>query len=146
MAALRNAPIHIISCLRAKEKHEINEKKQVVKLGQGSQMRDGFEYEFDVVFNMDTDNNAIVTKTRCPALAGSVIRKPDHEVAEVLTNWLHGVKREPMTVDQAKEVKTGKGARLVDLTKDQLSQLKSHHMATPEQREAATILLEAQGA
>lgn len=137
--------IHVIATMRSKQEYsqtrDENGKSKVEKLGMSPIQRDGFEYEFDVVFNMDTDNNAIVTKTRCPALAGSVIRKPDHEVAEILTNWLHGVKREPMTVEQAGQVKTSKGTLLSTLTIEQLTQLKSHHAATPEQREAATILL-----
>ena len=35
-----------------------------------------FEYEFDVFLDMDIDNNAIVSKTRCPELTGGVFNKP----------------------------------------------------------------------
>lgn len=64
LAAIRNAPIHVICCLRAKEKHEINEKKQVIKLGQGSQMRDGFEFELTVAWDLGMDHNAKTSKDR----------------------------------------------------------------------------------
>jgi hypothetical protein len=40
---------------------------------------------------MDTDNNAIVSKSRCPELSGKVIAKPGAQVAKVLKTWLGGV-------------------------------------------------------
>ena len=64
LAAIRNAPIHVICCLRSKEKHEINEKKQVVKLGQGEQMRDGFAFELTVCWDLAMDHNAKASKDR----------------------------------------------------------------------------------
>lgn len=137
--------IHVVATMRSKQEYvqsqDENGKKKVEKLGMSPIQRDGFEYEFDVVFNMDTDNNAVVTKTRCPALAGSVIRKPSDEVAEILQNWLHGAKVEEMTVEFAREMKTGKGTRFAELTADQLTELKNHPKATREQREAAEIIL-----
>jgi hypothetical protein len=39
---------------------------------------------------MDIDNNAIVTKTRCPALTGKVFPRPGADVAEILATWLKG--------------------------------------------------------
>lgn len=65
--AIRNAPIHLVLCLRAKDKHEITEKdgkKSVVKLGQGSVMRDGFEYELTTVFDLAMDHSAKTSKDR----------------------------------------------------------------------------------
>ena len=44
---------------------------------------------------MDIDNNAIVSKTRCPALTGRVFSKPGRDVAAILADWLRG---EPATV------------------------------------------------
>lgn len=67
LAAIRNAPIHLVLCLRAKDKHEITEKdgkKSVVKLGQGSEMRDGFEYELTLSFDLAMDHSAKTSKDR----------------------------------------------------------------------------------
>ena len=50
--------------------------------------RDGLEYEFDVVADLDQDNNLIVGKTRCPAVAGMVIPRAGKEVAQKLLSWL----------------------------------------------------------
>jgi hypothetical protein len=63
---------------------------KVVKQGMAPIQRDGFEYEFDVFIDMDIDNNAIVTKTRCPALTGKVFPRPGADVAEILATWLKG--------------------------------------------------------
>jgi hypothetical protein len=67
--------------------------------------RDGLEYEFDVVGDMDWENRLIVTKTRCPELAGAVIHKPDKKLADVLKAWL-GEGREPGQ-EPPKQVKPG---------------------------------------
>lgn len=139
--------VHVIATMRSKQEYaqstDESGKKKVEKLGMSPIQRDGFEYEFDVVFNMDSDNTAIVTKTRCPALANSVIRKPNREVAEILTNWLHGVKREAMTLEQAQSVKSPGGAELGTLGADKLNVLISSHAqnVTNEMREAAKILV-----
>ena len=48
------------------------------------------EYEFDVYLEMTMDNDAIVQKTRCPALTGAVLPKPGADLAAVLRDWLSG--------------------------------------------------------
>mgnify|MGYP006353164073 CR=1 FL=1 len=60
-------PIHIIATMRSKTEYVLtsNEKgKQTpVKLGMAPIQRDGIEYEFDLVLDMDYENNAVVSKT-----------------------------------------------------------------------------------
>ena len=86
--------IHVIGTMRAKTEYIMvegrNGKTQPKKVGMGAIQRDGLEYEFDVVFEMDIDNNAIVTKTRCPALTGRAISKPGGTIAATLREWLQG--------------------------------------------------------
>lgn len=90
-----SAPIHVIATMRSKqeyvqEKDERTGKTQIRKVGMAPVQRDGFEYEFDVFLDMDVNNNAIVSKTRCPALTGKVFTKPGADVANILMDWLHG--------------------------------------------------------
>jgi DNA polymerase III delta prime subunit len=92
------APIHVIATLRSKQDH-VQEKddrgKTVIrKVGMSAQQREGFEYEFDVVMDMDIDHNGIVTKSRASALADRVFPKPGKDVAKVLTEWLTGAPEE----------------------------------------------------
>lgn len=89
------APIHVIATMRSKqeyvqEKDDRTGRTTVRKVGMAPVQRDGFEYEFDVFLDMDINNNAIVSKTRCPALTGRVFSKPGADVAAILIDWLHG--------------------------------------------------------
>ncbi len=91
--AILNARLHIITTMRAKteyvqEKNEKTGKISVRKVGLAPVQRDGMEYEFDVVADLDQDNNLIIGKTRCPAVAGMVIPRAGREVAQKLVAWL----------------------------------------------------------
>ena len=50
--------------------------------------RDGLEYEFDLVADMDLDNNMIVSKTRFPFLNAEVVNKPGPELGKQIVSWL----------------------------------------------------------
>ncbi len=90
--AILQSNCHIIATMRAKTEYAIEEdnrgKKVPRKIGLAPVQRDGLEYEFDVVADMDVDNNMIVSKTRCPALHGQVYAKPGENVAKILVDWL----------------------------------------------------------
>ncbi len=96
--AMLAAKLHIIVTLRSKMEYiqEKDDKGKTVirKVGLQPVQRDGLEYEFDVVGDLDQDNTLIVTKTRCSALTGAVITKPGKELASALDAWLQG---EPVT-------------------------------------------------
>lgn len=98
--AIVTAPIHVIGTMRSKTEYALvtNErgKQEPRKMGMAPIQRDGFEYEFDVMFEMDTENTAIVSKSRCSALANKAIAKPGADVAALLVEWLSG---EPLSQD-----------------------------------------------
>ena len=87
-----SASLHLIVTLRAKMAYvlETDEKGHQVprKIGLQPVQREGLEYEFDVVADMDQDNTLVVSKSRCPELTGAVIQKPGQELASILTTWL----------------------------------------------------------
>lgn len=84
--------LHLIATLRSKTEYVVETdergKSKPRKIGLAPVQRDGLEYEFDVYGELDQDNTLIIGKTRCPALAGGVIRKPGAELAAVLMDWL----------------------------------------------------------
>lgn len=84
--------LHLIVTMRSKTEWVIekDEKGKMVprKIGLQPVQRGDLEYEFDVVADMDLDNNFIVSKTRCPALRGKVINLPNEEPAKTLRAWL----------------------------------------------------------
>lgn len=90
--AILGARMHIIATMRSKieyvQDRDVNGKPIVRKVGMQPVQRDGLEYEFDVVCDLDQDNTLSVTKTRCPALRGAVIRQPGRAFAEILLGWL----------------------------------------------------------
>lgn len=89
---------HLIVTLRVKTGYVVEEnesgKQKPRKVGLKPEQRDGFDYEFDLVLSMDADNTAMVTKTRCPTLAGQVIRKPGPELGSLFLDWLSDGKQE----------------------------------------------------
>lgn len=90
--ALVQAPMHVIVTMRAKTEYVLDDdergRKVPRRVGIGAIQRDGLEYEFDLVADMDMDNTLVVSKTRCRSLAGAVIRKPTFEFGQSLAAWL----------------------------------------------------------
>ena len=90
--ALLQAPCHLIGTMRSKTDYvqEKDDRGRTVirKVGLAPVQRDGLEYEFDVVGDMDQEHTLVVTKTRCPALSGQVIRLPGEALARTLCEWL----------------------------------------------------------
>lgn len=91
--AIISAPLHVIATMRAKTEYvlEKDDRGKTVprKVGIQPVQRDGLEYEFDVVADLDVENNdLIVGKTRCNVLHGKVYRKAGKDVADTLLRWL----------------------------------------------------------
>jgi AAA domain-containing protein len=91
--ALLSYPGHLVATLRLKmehvlEKDPVTGKNVVRKVGLQPVQRDGMEYEFDVVGDLDQDHNFKVSKTRCRTLDGYGVNKPGEEVIRKLRGWL----------------------------------------------------------
>lgn len=90
--ALVSYPGHVIVTLRVKTDYVIEDdergRKAPRKVGLKPQQREGLEYEFDIVGDLDLDNTLVVSKTRIPMLHGAVVRKPGPELAETIRDWL----------------------------------------------------------
>ena len=110
--AIVGSKMHIIGTMRAKteyvqEKDPKTGRTTVRKVGMAPIQRDGLEYEFDVVADLDVDNNLIVGKTRCPQLAGAVVNKAGREIARTLKGWLtDGTEVEEKAAPARAEAKT----------------------------------------
>ena len=87
-----HADAHIIVTMRSKMEYaqRTNEKgdKEIVKLGMAPVQREGSEYEFSLVIDMDVQHRGIVSKTRYLPFADRVILKPGEELGEELAAWL----------------------------------------------------------
>jgi len=73
-------PGHVIVTMRSKTEYvvEKNErgKSEPRKIGLAPRFKDGMEYEFDIVGEMDDANVMRITKSRCVALSGKSISRP----------------------------------------------------------------------
>lgn len=90
--ALLAFPGHLIVTLRSKVEYVIVEnergKKEPRKVGLKPIQREGVEYEFDLVGDLDLDNKMTVSKTRMPELARRIIPEPGTELGEQIKAWL----------------------------------------------------------
>jgi hypothetical protein len=86
--ALLAVPLHLIVTMRSKTEYvlERDERGKMTprKVGLAPVQREGMEYEFDVVAEMDMQNTLMVTKTRIPKLTGKVIPYPGAALGETL--------------------------------------------------------------
>lgn len=104
--AILRAKCHVIATMRVKQEYvlEVDErtKKQVPrKVGLAPVQRDGMEYEFDVVGDMDAAK-LVISKTRCPAISKAVVDEPGEEFAATLRAWLTDGAPEPEAAREPK--------------------------------------------
>lgn len=89
--AILGAKMHIICTLRSKVEHvieQVNGKTQVRKVGLQPVQRDGLEYEFTVVGDVNQDHELIVTKTRAAFLKDAIVREAGEDLGKQLRAWL----------------------------------------------------------
>ena len=97
-------PGHVIATLRTKTEYVIEEReskgrmvKVPRKIGLAPKFKEGLEYEFDVVANMDA-GILTVSKSRCSALADATIKHPGADFARALKEWLEDGTPAPVPV------------------------------------------------
>lgn len=85
---------HVIATLRTKTEYVLQENHRgrmvPVKVGLAPVQREGIEYEFDIVANLDQEHTMRVTKTRCPMLDQVALTQADERVGQVIKAWLQG--------------------------------------------------------
>lgn len=100
--AILQCKCHVIASVRSKTDY-VQEKNdrgytEVKKVGMASIQREGMDYEYDIMMEMNIDHVGVITKTRCAALDGKAFKKPGREIAEILNAWLSdGAPAEPAT-------------------------------------------------
>jgi KaiC/GvpD/RAD55 family RecA-like ATPase len=97
-------PAHVIATMRAKSDYVMEEyvtasgktATRPVKVGLAPVFRQGGEYEFDVVANIDLSHTLVVEKTRIDFLADQVIKRPGREVGKKVREWIDSAKAEDL--------------------------------------------------
>lgn len=101
--ALLTYPGHVIVTMRTKTAYDVDDRGKPVKVGLAPVQREGLEYEFDLVIDMDRAS-ATVSKTRCSDLHDRVFTKPGRDIAEVLKRWMDSDGSEPRAEPRPKGV------------------------------------------
>lgn len=84
------SPCHIISTIRTKQDYVLSEKSGKMvpeKVGLKSVQRDGLEYEFTIVFDLDMQNHAKASKDRTGLFFGKPEQKLSVETGKQILDW-----------------------------------------------------------
>lgn len=105
--AILSSPCHVIATMRSKMEYVQTQddkgKTVIKKVGMQPIQRDGMEYEFDIVGDLDLEHNLIISKTRCRHLDGAVVNKPGEQLAATVKAWLtDGVEMPPKPAEASK--------------------------------------------
>lgn len=96
-------PGHVIVTMRTKTEWVVQEnergRKEPKKIGTKPEQREGIEYEFTIVGDMDLEHTLVVSKSRAKPLADAVIRRPDEQFGLTVLEWLGQGKPMPSSLD-----------------------------------------------
>ena len=124
-AAILQSPIHIIATMRSKQDYQLqtNDKGKVApcKLGMAPIQRDGAEYEYTTVFDLNMEHIASISKDRT-GLFDAQFFKPDETTGVKILDWLEtGKEAEPDRMFEVKKLLTLKSE--LNISDDGLKQL-----------------------
>lgn len=90
MEAIISAPIHIIATMRAKAAYVVDEKGKPRKVGTEPVQRDGVDYEFTVVGDLDLSHALTISKSRVSRVlpVGETYSDAGEEQALAVARWL----------------------------------------------------------
>lgn len=111
--AMLQSKCHIIATMRSKTEYVIEtverNGRQVQmprKIGLAPIQRQGMEYEFTIVGDMDLDHNFVVSKSRMAELADVVESKPGVKFFARVADWLNSGVAAPVPSEKPKEAHT----------------------------------------
>ena len=137
IATIVGLPIHVVATMRSKQEWILEDDgkggQRPRRVGMAPQQRDGVEYEFTIVADMDLDHKMVVSKSRVDSLADRVVVKPGPDFAGELIEWLD--QGEPLVkADTWDEI----GARGKALPPEQADAFKTWYRARNYQRSTLT--------
>ena len=141
--AILASKMHIVCTMRAKTEYvieNVNGRNTPRKVGIGPVQRDGVEYEFDIVGEIDQSHVMTITKTRIPAL-DNFHEIPGRNVVEILKKWMASSPSE--TQEQKKQkapaptpdqnAQAAKKATEINALKKQISDMLLEMAVTPDE-------------
>ena len=112
MDRILSSKLHIIGTMRSKTDYVVETnhqgKMEVRKVGLAPVFREGSDFEFDIVGELNLDHTLVISKARCKVLDGAVIEKPGSALAAILSDWLRE-EMEDERVNQNTDTEAPKG-------------------------------------
>lgn len=102
MAALLAVKAHVVGTMRSKQAYELGEKdgrKSVTKVGLAPVVRDGTEYEFSLVFSLNSAHGAEATKDRTGLFGGRMLDLCNDGLSEELIAWMEKGEEAPIVTE-----------------------------------------------
>lgn len=123
---------HIVATMRSKTEYVIEEndrgKKAPRKVGLKPEQREGIEYEFDLVGDLDHDNTLTVVKSRIHTLAKAVVPMPGEDLAGQIREWLSDGAQVPTVAEYRKRALAIKSADELPALKGLLDEALGHRL------------------
>jgi hypothetical protein len=139
---LLQSQAHIIATIRTKQDYVLNDKNGKMvpeKVGLKSVQRDGLEYEFTLVFDLDMSNNATASKERTGLFYGKPEIKLGVKTGVTIKNWCERNEEEE-SIDISERINDCRSIQeLLDLYK-QYPQYREARKAEFEQHKRKLIL------
>lgn len=92
---MQSVSCHLIATMRSKMAYirttDDRGKTTIRKVGLAPVQRQGMEYEFDILAEMQQDHRIVIGDSRCPAVDGKTEMKPDGTFFQPIIDWLDGV-------------------------------------------------------
>lgn len=138
--AMLTSKCHIIATMRAKTEYvqEKNDKgkTEIRKVGMAPVQRDGMDYEFGVVFDLDVNHNATVSKDRTTLFDGQIFR-PSRKTGEALRDWLESGTDSPGPAGQPTSTPDTTASPSKTAQDGATPQERGSHTPTPAERKKA---------
>jgi hypothetical protein len=107
--AILFSKVHVIACMRSKMEYVLEEnekgKQMPKKVGMAPIMRDGVEYEFTTVFDLDVHHQAQASKDRTQMFSDNIFQITE-ETGALLRRWLDESADQP--VPESNEDRSGR--------------------------------------
>ena len=106
--AILTSPLHVICTVRSdteySQEKDANGKTIIKKVGMKPQFRKGLDYEMTIVFSLDQNHDATISKSRISTFPVNDVVRPSSETGVKLAEWLNSGSDIPTCSDCGKEI------------------------------------------
>lgn len=100
VSTILGSKMHMICTMRSKTEYQVEtdektKRQTIKKMGTAPIQKDGVEYEFDIVGDLDWSHTMTINKTRCRAIDGKTFRNPDAAFMDIVSAWLNTGEKAP---------------------------------------------------